>query len=262
VNRPFLSPGISGEHREPTGRGVRIKSTYICGRAYEREEVITRYERRDLYKQADLSTAALHSQHGGIYYPKGAPPACQNVPEPERLPIVPTCGLPGENLPVRLVRKFLIGIIRHDTVAQIQSHRGLVKIAKKAAKKNKLFAHTDEGMTAEHAATVILAGLASQQRPAADMRYFGRVVCLLMTDDLRTRTRQKRNFGIRPNQLITHSSSRQLADTALPARSSRPFGYAPDADEWTEENKFGGDPAVVEFISSEGDKYEGEDGQG
>jgi hypothetical protein len=260
--RPFLVPGISGEHREPTGRGVRMKMTYCSGKAYEREEVITYYERRGLYKQADISTAPEYSTHGAIYYPKGAPPACQNVPEPKRLPVVLTPGLPEENLPVRLARKFLIGIIRRDNLTQLQAYRGLVTIAKKAARKAKLHPHKDEGMTAEYAAAYVLAGFVSQNRKAADMKYFGRVVCLVMTDDLRTRTRQKRNYGIRPNQLITHSSSRQLTDTVLPVRSSRPFGHAPDADELSEENKFGGDPAVVELISSEGGKYEGEDGQG
>jgi hypothetical protein len=240
------------EHHYPGEGGVELRGRSTAGEYVLAKEKLVK-DKPAAWRTGESSASRDLVPRGVTRIPITAEPiASQNVPAAKRFPVEETRGLPEENLPMRLARKFLIGIIRQDRVAQLQAHRGLVKIAKKAARKAKLFPHHDEGMTAEHAATVVLAGFVNQKRKPEDLAYFGRVVRMLMLDDLRKRTRQKRGNGMMPSQLYDGSYSRVLADAKLPAKRTRPRGSGPDQFETSAGFRI----PVSESINSEGNNNE------
>src|SRR4030095_7043584 len=127
------------------GKPVLVGRTYVLRPPTTGELkgnfAVTQRERASLYRLVCppcLAAMPLFSTGGGIYYLSGvAGPAKQNVPEPSRATITITCGLPGENLPERLVRKFLAGVIAERKDIQLEAWKALITIARKAAAKHK-----------------------------------------------------------------------------------------------------------------------------
>jgi hypothetical protein len=209
------------------GKPLLVGGTYVLRPASKGElqinHAVTQRERASLYRQVCppcLDRMPVFSSGGGLFYLSGvAGPACQLVAEPVRAKITVTCGLPGENLPERLGRKFLAGVITDRKDIQLEAWKALITIARKAAAKQPR-RQDDAALTPEAAAGIVLSEYISGKRPHSTMRYFGKAVCSLMADDYRARTAQKRGAD-RTEQLADYMSDKRLSDSTLHAKSTR-----------------------------------------
>jgi hypothetical protein len=128
----------------------------------------------------------------------------------------PARGLPGENLPTKLYRSFLVGVARRDTLLQKRSYMALVTIAGRAAGRKE---ETASGLDPHYATALVLAKLMSG-KTKANPAYFPKLIKQIYADDYRKNNTLKRGRGIR---FVSFSD---VADTLsadkLPAKPTGP----------------------------------------
>jgi hypothetical protein len=198
------------------GKPYLIAGTYVLrptspGELQAHEQVMA-HERRNLYRKACPCLPDQNlSSGGGIYYGAGWPgPDKQDVPAPQLSKTAPTCGLPGENLPERLFRKLMVGLVTRNRATQIEAWTGFITIARRV-----------NPVHGPDAAADILAEALAGKRPHSSIRYFNNAIKSRLIDGLRAKNATKRGEQFMHVGLDEFLLNKKASDTPLPAKSTR-----------------------------------------